>query len=108
MMIDVKWTDNVSCSRCRFRHPANLDCRGAERIAAKNRAEREPFAYREIEDQIGDRLLPVPHGKMEYVPLPEGSGALICSTVFQSMLIIGCENGAYVRTKAGTWEKINV
>lgn len=44
-----------------------------------------------------------------HVPLPEGSGELLSATVFSGMLLIACENGAYVRSKKlEKWEKIEV
>ena len=40
MMVDGKWLDNITCKKCRMRHPAEVTCVRAALIAAESAAER--------------------------------------------------------------------
>ena len=40
MMTDKGYLPNITCPRCRFRHPDAISCDEAERIAAANRSQR--------------------------------------------------------------------
>lgn len=37
MLINGEWLPNITCPRCRFRHPAQLHCREAEAHAQANK-----------------------------------------------------------------------
>lgn len=39
MLVEGKWLDNVTCKRCRMRHPAELTCTRAQMIAQAARIE---------------------------------------------------------------------
>lgn len=39
MMVNGVWRPNITCPRCRFRHPAELHCAEAERIAQEGKPE---------------------------------------------------------------------
>lgn len=39
MLIFGKWKDNITCKRCRYRHPADVTCKLAREVAHANRRE---------------------------------------------------------------------
>jgi hypothetical protein len=43
MMINGKWYDNISCPKCRYRHPAGLSCHAAAAAAQIDRDRRKAF-----------------------------------------------------------------
>jgi hypothetical protein len=50
MLIDGIWHDNITCPRCKHRHPALLSCIAARELATAAQQERERFiqAQREV------------------------------------------------------------
>lgn len=41
MLVEGKWLDNITCPKCRNRHPKEITCEQAKAIADKQREERE-------------------------------------------------------------------
>lgn len=50
MMVDGKWLDNITCKRCRRRHPAEISCARAKEIAAQAAKERDEQSNLASED----------------------------------------------------------
>lgn len=45
MMVNGVWYENITCLRCKRRHPAELSCAEAKAIAAKNKPEEVPCKW---------------------------------------------------------------
>jgi len=53
MMINGVWFDNITCPRCRKRHPENITCKYAKSVADENKEEREKERERQgLEDLL--------------------------------------------------------
>lgn len=81
------------CARCMLPHPGNTTCEAAADHVASFTNHAKPILERD---------------GTKHVPLPDGAGKLNCATVFNDKLFIGCENGMWVRSNEGTWERISV
>ena len=51
MMVDGMWMTNVTCPRCRHRHPAELSCEAARSYAAKGVTAEAVSALRAATDE---------------------------------------------------------
>lgn len=85
---------NTTCQFCKHRHPPSLTCAAAE-VYGWSPAQ---GALADVSTREGTK----------FVPLPDGAGKLNCATVFNGMLLIGCEGGVWARSSEGTWRKIEV
>lgn len=113
MMIEGVWCDNVTCKQCRHRHPVGVSCEYAKAIAEAGRAERrraEETEARRVDPLVAAQeafTLSTRRGS-EFVPLPDGAGEFKAATVFNGVLFIACDNGAYYRSKEGTWQELKL
>jgi hypothetical protein len=58
VIVDGKYLPNITCRRCRWRHPAELTCAAAAQIAERDRAPEEPprKTDRELIEDLIDRV----------------------------------------------------
>jgi hypothetical protein len=50
MLVNGVYMPNITCTKCRFRHPAGLTCKAAAEAAAANRAEEKRAEIKHFSD----------------------------------------------------------